>query len=502
MKTIKFLSVLASLFLLLTVTTANAQQDKHELGSFNLGDEHLDVPQKSPMIKAAGPGGAGMRAQKDSKTGKTYGPNDMIQIPEGKSVPASVYFAEIEKLEREFNAKGYSIENGPAENTVGKVKVNEADLARQRSSMPAAGKFISEADIKGTFKAANTVGGVELKSLDAMTEAEFNAAKASKVHIRSGAATAGDLQGTEFKVSTGPAVAGVGGVSAAAPGALVKSISQAASKSWVYGSTSSFQASISGSVSINGRVYQPGGNLNQMSYAAAKAELAKTSSEFNFASSGRVDGTLFGKGFNVLNITGNSRVPANSAQNANIGINVSVVGINIFNFAQNFPQSFNISSSKSAYKEIRYTYRTVIVVVPVSGSVGVKGTVGINYGISGDKLSLTANVTPFAELAGFAEAAIDLLIVKAGVLGTITFVRGSIPLQAQLYISINNGIIIGERLYAGYNLNFLSGTIQLFAKVWTFWSGWKSYYYTLWSTGGYNISGAFANYQNSQFIPW
>ena len=496
MKTTTLLSSLAAVFLLFNVTSLKAQQDQHNLGTFDMNDQQIEIEKKSPL-PLRGVGASPFRTMKDPKTGKAFGPNDMIQIPEGKTVPASVYFAELEKLETQFNAKGYSLEKDPLSNTVGKVKVSEADLSKQRAAQPASGKFISEAGIKSTFKAANMVNGVELKSLEDMTDADFKAMKTSKIRIAT-TPVSGDLQGTGLKASTTHSV----GPAAATPGTLIKTISQGANKSWSYGSTSSFQAAISGAVTINGKVYQPGGNLNQMSLAQAKLELAKTSSEFSFTSSGRVDGTLFGKGFNVLNVSANTRVPANSTKQINMGINVSVVGVNIFNFNQNYAQSFSLSATKSAYKEIRYTYRTVIVVVPVSGSVGIKGTVGINYGISGNKQSLTANVTPFAELAGFAEAAIDALIVKAGVIGTITFVKGSIPLQAQLVLSINNGIVITEKLYAGYNLNFLGGKIQLFAKVWTFWSGWKSYYYTLWSTNGYNVSGAFANYQHASVFSW
>ncbi|MBL7817051.1 MAG: hypothetical protein JNL70_18650 [Saprospiraceae bacterium] len=497
MKTVKNLSIVASLFLWFQVTGLQAQNpDQVNLGTFNMNEENVEIEKKAPRIQAAA--GPSIRTFKDQNTGKVYGPNDLIQIPDGKAIPASQYFSEIEKLERDFNTKGYSIVNDPAENIVGKPKVSEAELVRQRSSQAAAGRFFNDQEIDRVFKSSNIFNGKELKSVGEMTDADFNGMKANRINIAT-KPSSGELEGTILAVGA----AGVMAQAAApAPGTLLKTISKTATKTWSFGSASSFKAAITGTLAINGKLYQPAGSLSQLTLAQARAELAKTNSELNFTANGRIDGTLFNKNFNVLNITGNAKVPANSAQQITIGLSVVAAGSNIFNFSQGFPQSFSLISEKSAYKEIRYSYSTVIVVVPVTGAVGVKGRVGLRYGISGDKQSLRAGVTPFAELGGFAEAYINLLVVKAGVRGSIVFVNGSVPLTGDLLLTLNNGLVLTEKLYAGYSLNFLAGKLELFAKVWTFWKGWKEYTHTLWSTSGFTVSGSFINYQNAQVFSW
>jgi hypothetical protein len=469
--------------------------DKVVLGTVDLNQEFVETPVKRPMVSAT-------RIQRTDQTGKAaYNPNEMIQIPDGgKLIPASVYYAEIEKLEAQFNAKGYSPESDPAENIVGRVKVDPSALTNQRTSQAAGGVFMSPQEFDQNLIRTKTINNRVLSSPDRMTDADFNGMKASNIQLSSRPTT----EGSVFEELPMVGAGGVGAVGANKPaGTLLKQFNLPTSKEWAYGSRSSFQARITGGAVISGKIFQPAGNLSQLNLSQTKDALGQTNSEVNFSASGRVDGSIFNRDFNVLNVTASARVPANNSQKATIGLGVTVVGVNVFNMNESFPQSFDSKLKRiEKYKEISQSYSTVIVVVPITGSVGIKGKVGVDYRIYGDKQSLRGSVSPYAELTGFADAAINLLVVKAGVRGTITFIRGRVNLEGDLILTVQNGLVLSEVLYAGYDINFLSGKVELYAKIWKLWKGWKTYSHTIWDYPGFNVRGSFYNHRQATAFAW
>src|SRR5262249_15881633 len=67
---------------------------------------------------------------KDPKTGAPISPSTMITLPNGKSMTAAVYYAELNKWEKAFNAIGYSLRDTQKEIVLQKSTIT-ADLPSQ-----------------------------------------------------------------------------------------------------------------------------------------------------------------------------------------------------------------------------------------------------------------------------------------------------------------------------------------------------------------------------------
>jgi hypothetical protein len=71
-----------------------------------------------------------------------------------------------------------------------------------------------------------------------------------------------------------------------------------------------------------------------------------------------------------------------------------------------------------------------------------------------------------------------------------------------LILTVQNGLVLSEVLYAGYDINFLSGKVELYAKIWKLWKGWKTYSHTIWDYPGFTVKGSFYNHKQATAFAW
>lgn len=155
-------------------------------------------------------------------------------------------------------------------------------------------------------------------------------------------------------------------------------------------------------------------------------------------------------------------------------VQVRVLGSDIYNSSRTFPASFSLAISPSANRDFfRASAHFVIVAIPVSVGGGVSGGVGLNASLTGGlqpgcKFNLNSNVTPWARLDGFAEAAVDLWFASAGVRGYLTLVRAELPLVVNLSVYLDQ--YVSKLMFkVDANLRFvlrsLDGRITVFVRV-------------------------------------
>jgi hypothetical protein len=118
----------------------------------------------------------------------------------------------------------------------------------------------------------------------------------------------------------------------------------------------------------------------------------------------------------------------------------------------------SFSRSKGAGKTF------VLGIIPVRVSGKVSGSMGANFDYKSAGLSVNGSVAPFVNTRGTASAGIDLLLVTAGIEGSLTFIQSTLtsafdaavdPIARQLRASLK----------VDNNLNLLKGKISVFAKL-------------------------------------
>ncbi|OHU86695.1 MULTISPECIES: hypothetical protein [Pseudoalteromonas] len=148
------------------------------------------------------------------------------------------------------------------------------------------------------------------------------------------------------------------------------------------------------------------------------------------------------------------------------GVNVSLIGNSLIDESQTL-EALNKSYGLDWEEEQKLFSTTfTIVIVPISVSAGVKGSVGINtdlkyedqrFSIGGDVLT--------ASLEAYATAGIDLLIASGGI--GVDFLIISDTLSAEAYVDISNVISNSEFIYGidvSNNMKAIEGEFYLWVK--------------------------------------
>jgi hypothetical protein len=155
-------------------------------------------------------------------------------------------------------------------------------------------------------------------------------------------------------------------------------------------------------------------------------------------------------------------------------VQVRVLGSDIYNSSHTYPASFSLAISPNTSREFfRAGAHFVIVAIPVSVSGGVTGGVGLNASLTGGlqtgcKFNLNTNVTPWARLDGFAEAAVDIWFASAGVRGYLTLVRAELPLAVNLAIYLDayaSKLMFQVDANLRFVLRTLDGRVTLFIRA-------------------------------------
>ena len=135
-----------------------------------------------------------------------------------------------------------------------------------------------------------------------------------------------------------------------------------------------------------------------------------------------------------------------------------------------------------------------------SGKIGVRGSAGIEYSGTLYRTFASANVSPVAQISGYAEAGVNVIgIFGLGVGGQLTFVKGDLDLQAFVGIwSQNSEKIVLAYTYAfEYDIELLKGKLYAYAEACSpiplpFVDDCVKYTHDIFTWSGYDKSGVIA----------
>lgn len=108
--------------------------------------------------------------------------------------------------------------------------------------------------------------------------------------------------------------------------------------------------------------------------------------------------------------------------------------------------------------------------IPVSATLGARGTVGMDYELSADTLKVMTSVTPSFELVAYAQAGVDMRVVEVGAGSSLTIIDAELPLVGSLEIvdATNPGGSFGSGTYVSEfsgatTIEALAGRVYLYA---------------------------------------
>ncbi len=118
------------------------------------------------------------------------------------------------------------------------------------------------------------------------------------------------------------------------------------------------------------------------------------------------------------------------------------------------------------------SFRYVIGPVPVSVRLGISGTLGLRYDISFHEACLSSEITPYARIEVYAEAAIDAWIIKVGVGCALTLINADLTITANVGYKGHSDEKLAEaqpylegHLEVKNKITMLSGRVYIFLEI-------------------------------------
>lgn len=142
------------------------------------------------------------------------------------------------------------------------------------------------------------------------------------------------------------------------------------------------------------------------------------------------------------------------------------------------------------------TYNFQLGPIPMSAELGIRGSMGLRYGLDLYPLQVGSYVQAYAAADAYAQVGADIYIAAVGVGGHLRIIEFSLPLQGHALFDWQEEPLIHLTLSATTDLNVLSGDLYAYAKVDYLFDTWKGKYpFFVWS--GFRKAGTIIDYQAS-----
>jgi hypothetical protein len=368
---------------------------------------------------------------KDPKTGKTPTADTIITLQNGKKVAAGTYVAALNKLNKQFNALGYSLRSSQTKVTIQQVNFNKPLLDKQA----AAAKEFKAVDAKAQSMATSPK----------VLQTEFAAAsKLNKGTTKAKTATGSKSKTAATKES--PAASRVGDIGNVL-GKVYKPYSITKSFDDPFGDRSLFAAELSGSLTFKGN-----GN------GAALSGLAKAT------------GSILGNTKDLAVATADLDAPRTGALTANIKVTVLGTDVAVLNESQQVDFNKQDTFTKSLPDSLKVSWQTSIGPVPVKAVVGAKGSITMPYYVALLPASSTAWMIPTVQATVYAQGAVDAEYDETGgELGVevdLTLINNKLTLAGGASEGTDTqGAFVTYWLASRDDLTVLAGKLFLYFKV-------------------------------------
>lgn len=402
------------------------------------------------------------------KSGRKIDPNETVMV-DGRSVKAKEVFDKLNEIEKEQNAKGYSIrENRPLViDIVTPASSLDGSVGNMSKSI---GQLKTAGELETVTATTRRVGNVELKSSGEYSDAEKKKLSETTFSVdASGRLSASYTPFTSAKATSlaekSSKMAGLWGgnknlsatTATGNSGTPLKIINETSTKDWSFGVDSTLRAGFKADLIRYAKIYP----FNPQSPG-------KSLSEFKVSCDAKVYGAIFNHTLNFLSAGLEFYAPSDSTKPMTAKGTISAVGITILSLNESATQSKTYSKFSGIHYDKSFDISIPICCgVSFSGKIGVRGDVGVNYNGGLYRTVAKLEATPIIDLKGYAEGGLQAGIVKLGAGAEITFIKAQAPLYGLVGIwnQDANQIVVGYSYYMGYDLSMLSGRLYGFADI-------------------------------------
>lgn len=392
---------------------------------------------------------------RDPKTGQPVSPDTILTLRNGKKIKGSDYIAEIYRLEKGFNAMGYSLQD-PAPVILQETLTDPAALDSQARAIAAEHK---PADPKAAVTAPSFQ---DLENQHRLLLGQ-DATRLQQIN---------QIVGAKAHVAAVPPLRAVPVVAITPTGTFSQS------NSWDYhlGSPSTLYAFLNGRQDLNG-------NANQTTLSAqAKAGGAIVNYSFDLV---RASGFL-----------SSYRSGQEAAQ-----LKLYVVGFgDILNLNQSANASWSKSDGISRPVDVHTTFHFTLGPIPIGVTLGARGTVGLNYWIGLRPAAVNCGLWPYVRADAYGQAGVDIGVASAGVGGSFTLLNDWIILHGDCSVGADARGLYIDANYSAFNvLKMLAGRIYAYVEVdLLFWS--KRWEHDFFNWSGFTVTGNIFNSSRRQYL--
>lgn len=341
----------------------------------------------------------------DPKTGKPVSPDTLLMLPNGKKVTEGQYCAEINKFEQQLNAIGYTLRPGPGDRPGVTTRIELQKIATPTATLQRQGQTLSSS------------------YLPALRFQPLNMAL--------------EVQKQKAIITFAPGLLNTVGNSN-------RPLTLQEVKNWNY--TLGDPSSIS--VSANG-----------------KLELDGTSTSTSLDAEATIAGSLFSHSFNMMQATGKLSSPTKGPLNLNV--NVSVIGVNVYNVNQNTTGVFTKSDAPSSSLDESTNVHFTILGIPFTAKVGVQGSIGLTYSVTIAPVKATGVFLPAVNTKAYGQLAVDVVVASAGIRSALTILNFNGNLNGNVAIVPNakNQPTYSYNAQFCQNLSALDGSLVAFLTI-------------------------------------
>ena len=461
----------------LCVQLASAQTaQKIVLHKAKIDASDLEITRKAPIAFKPIP-------MADGKTGRAIKPNEVAKLPWGETITAREFFKRLNAYEKRINALGYSVRNGKAGLPVATLHVDKQAFQTQarhlsvlhernapsRKIRPAVRvkgapirldkaslKFSPAVSSANRLAAARTVDEFNQKSyavdqVDGLMVNPTEINTVSKAHVLPSGITYSD--GLVQRLIGYPTL----------PAETYKSIPFSHHKPWNWSvGFQYFGASYDGTFDVSGKADSTQDN-----------SMANSVSEFHVSTQGHARINLFKDSYEVLRYGANYDT-YDQTKKVNVGANIYVTGIKLFDFNNTYSTNTNFPSGLSLPFSIETSELQFPVawVFTLTGKVGASGVAGVSYNLALQSNGIYGEITPSITSNATAEVGIgvDVGVASAsvGVGGNLTLLNDTLTIGAKLGIGWLGNFYLRDEIYMSNNLDALDGDLYLWGNVQTF----------------------------------
>ncbi len=379
---------------------------------------------------------------RDPETGAEISPEKVLTFPDGKQAKADEYYAELNRIERELNALGYSLREDWENITIQESVVDEAALQAQTRSIRAA------VNQNKPFR----VRSFEDFNRDAMQiQSGFGGAEISRppVVIR-------QIPGN----SAGSAKIGSGGsvIKRIETGVEVDKLNLPPKKPVVAQSVKEYPYSIGDPKLFAG-------------YVNGKLELKGSEENMTLLGEAKVGASIFGITADLLRLNGNMNAPKKGNMTGKVGLDVLPFGT-VYSLSLD---GASVSKKDAVTKTLDVTFasfRVMVGPVPVQVKAGAQGSAGFKYYAGLNPASAVAELTPFVHSKVYVQAGVDIVVAGAGAGAEMTLVNYDLSMYGgvRLWTQIPEGqtkpmLGIRQQYQIAHKLQMLNGSAYAYAYI-------------------------------------